>query len=112
MSLAYSIPWMIPLLVMVVGNGVVIWFLCRRLRQTFPAIWTELGSPGYPVFSTSVGDTWRQEKAMYRLFFFVCSNRHVALQDNPISRLVWCARLGYALTAFFFVLWCIEVGQF
>jgi hypothetical protein len=108
MSLAYSIPWVIPILILALGNGAVTWSLSRRLRQTFPDVWTQLGSPGYPVFSISVSDARRAEKAERRLFFFVCSNRHVALRDSFISRLVWCARLGYVLVAVLVVLWCIH----
>jgi hypothetical protein len=103
MFIGYPVPWLIPLAINGIGLVTVHWFLVQRLRQAFPAVWTQLGCPAFS-FSTSVREGWKQEKAGYRLFWFIWSGRHVALQDSTVGRLVWCARLGYGLVIIFFVL--------
>jgi hypothetical protein len=104
MSIVYSIPWIIPLAITGIGNALAHWLLVQRLRQAFPAVWVQLGSPGQHLFSTSISDGWKEQKAEYHLVLFIWNGRHVALQDSTVSRLVWCARLASGFIAIFVAL--------
>jgi hypothetical protein len=101
MSIIYFIPWTIPIAVIGIGNTLAHWFLVQRLRQEFPAAWEQPGSPGRNLFSTSISDGWKEQKAGYHLTLFIWNGRHLALQDSTVSRLVWSARLSYGLIAIF-----------
>ena len=105
MSTLYAIPWIIPLVIVGTGNTVAHWFLIQRLRQAFPMVWVQLGSPArHPFFSTSFRHGWEEQKAGFRLILFIWTGRHVALHDGAITRLVWCARLASVLVVIFIAL--------
>jgi hypothetical protein len=101
MFIVHAVPWIIPLAITGIASAMAHWFLVQRLRQLYPTVWLQLGSPGNHIFSTSIRDGWNEEKAGYRLFLFIWSGRHAALQDSIISRLVWGARIGYGFIAIF-----------
>lgn len=108
MFFGHSINWIIPLVIVGTSNVVVHWLLARRLRQAFPAVWLQLGSPDFSFRPTSIRESWRQQKMEYRHLRFIWSGEHLALQDSTVTRLVWCARVGVGLAIIFFVLCLVE----
>jgi hypothetical protein len=92
-ALPVTIPWIIPLMILIAGWYVVFWLLARRLRRAFPSTWDLLGRPlGHPFI-----DSLRAWGPNFRLMLFVWRRQHVDLGDHKITLLVWCARIGLGL---------------
>ena len=104
MAIIYAIPWIIPLVIVGTINTVAHWFLIQRLRQVYPTVWVQLGSPARHLFSTSFHHGREEQKAGFRLILFIWTGRHVALHDDAVNGLVWCARLASVLAAIFIAL--------
>ena len=99
-SLPVTIPRVIPLTILIVGECIVLWLLARRLRRAFPSTWDQLNRPlGYPPLFFSFLQNLRAWEANANLMRFVWRRQYVNLGDHKITLLVWCTRIGFGLAA-------------
>jgi hypothetical protein len=106
-SVPHPVPLIFLLALVAVGKLIVLVLLSRRLQQTFPSVWNDLGRPfsfQRYVPSTSMSQGLSEQNAQWSLLFYIFSGQYRDLHDRAVALLVWCARLACVLFAILLVL--------